>query len=148
MTIKSKPHRISLVVGDIGGDGHGKTGTHTISSNLPIGAVETAFEEGTKLLGFNLGEECRRQKHLPRDKWNKLADNGLTTEKAFMPFVDSYEKKDAEKALKKKNEPIALSGPAFTLIWLFIAQLGNKEFQWSFTEENMIVLGGYGLFDE
>lgn len=131
---------ITLVLGDWSDDGHGKTDTINIKSNLDKKDMEKAYEAGTKKLGFDfcgyVAEDYEDNK-LDDEKWNKLKELG-------------YQNEALEDEAEKYNDgEISLWTDSYTDIYLFIVKLGNDKFEFEYLvgEQNpQIRIGGYGLF--
>ena len=130
----SNTHRIDLIVGDWSGDGHGKSQTVVINSNLPKGELMAAYQAGTKLVGFDLGcDVCEEYEdnRMKREYKTKLLDLG------FRNFYDD----DPEEDTCYVDQDI------FTQIFLFICKLGNPSFEHQLIKsDSYLYIGGYGLF--
>lgn len=133
-------HIITLVLGDWSHDGHEKTETINIRSNLLKAGIEEAYALGTEKLGFDFCKEIAadyEDNMLDNEKWEALKKLG-------------YQDDDLEEDGIKYNEgDISLWTDSFTDIYLFIVKLGNDEFEFEYLSEvqnPQIKIGGYGLF--
>jgi len=142
---------ISLVLGDPSDDGHGKTDTFVIKSNLDQKDIEAAYKKGSEKLGFNLiNEVCEEYEDslLPKDKIDILVKNGFTIDN-LMSSSD-YDREDAEEAFEDdESSGFNINSEYFANTYLFIVKLGNKDFQYEMLKGKLnptIDIGGYGLF--
>lgn len=130
----SNTHRIDLILGDWSGDGHGQSQTVIINSNLRKDELLTAYEAGTKLVGFDLiNDVCEEYEdnRMKREYKTKLLDLG---------FPDFYED-------GLEEDTCYLDQELFAQIFLFICKLGNPSFEHEIVEsDSFIHIGGYGLF--
>jgi hypothetical protein len=142
-------NEITLVLGDWSDDGHGKTDIQIIRSNLDHKALLKAYNKGSKKLGFNfIDDDCADYEDgsLPRDHLVKLMEHGLKLEDIF---DTDYDLKKARDLLEdeQSEDGIGLWVDSFSAIFLFIAKLGNKDFEYGFVREgSRLNIGGYGLF--
>lgn len=141
-------YEIALVLGDWSDDGHGKTEIITIRSNLDHVAVDEAYDEGSKKLGFNFADTVcvdYEDSSISVDDMKRLMDHGLTLEELFKY---KYDLTEAKKALENAEQStIGLYADAFAAIYLFIAKLGNSQLEYKVVNEHSrINIGGYGLF--
>lgn len=139
------PHMINLVLGDWSGDGHSKTETVTILSNLEKKDVAKAYKKGTKKVGFNLTEEvCAEYEdnNISREQVEKLAELGIPKD----AYLDSY---DLEQDEEDSEDGFSLWTNGFAELWLRIAQLGNPDFKYEVTTHDSpnINIGGYGMYE-
>lgn len=145
------PHMINLVVGDWSGDGHSKTETVTVSSNLDKSAVLKAYKKGTKKLGFDLSQDVAADYEdnvVSKEQWEKFAAAGLTLEDLFGSSKGDID--DATEDLAGEEAPgFGVYAEAFAHLWLFIVRQGDSNFRYSINETDSpnINIGGYGLFD-
>jgi hypothetical protein len=122
-------HTVELVLGDWSDDGHGKTATFVITSNLDGSGIEKAYQAGTKILGFDFSEtvcEDYGDTSLPISVLEKLVEHGF--DKSTLECEDS------------------LWRDSFRDIYLFIVKLGEPNFEFSFILLDSLKIGGYGLF--
>lgn len=145
---KKLTHVTSLMIGDWSGDGHSKTITTVIRSNLDSEQIGEAYEKGSKKLGFNFIEEVAadyEDSSLDLDKLKALIDAGLNIKETF---AYDYEIKEVEKVLKDEDpEGYHLWTESYRSIFLFIVKLGDKDFKYEISQGNQITIGGYGLFE-
>lgn len=121
------PHQIELVIGDPGGDGHEKTRRYMINSTLDSTALWKAYKAGVKLLGFDFINTVAteyEERDISSDQVAKLIAAGYKID----PETDNVWRDD------------------FVDIFLFIARLGNHEFQSEKAKSESMDIGGYGLF--
>jgi hypothetical protein len=128
---------ISLVLGDWSSDGHGKTDTITLKSNLSRTEVVAAYEAGTKTLGFDFIEKVADEYEdgsLRNPELEILLSHGLN-----LKDVGIEDEVD-------EDEGVSLWVETYANIYLFIVKLGNKDFEYEFCGSDSIQIGGYGLF--
>lgn len=136
---KELKHRIRLVMGDPGGDGHGRSSERICASNLSGEELKQAYTAGTKLLGFdftaNICSEYEDSRVSTADA-EKLKALGCT---AF----DNVSKYDYD-----EDDGYSIWRDEYVAIYLFLCKLGNPEFEYKLVSDQMdyIEIGGYGLF--
>jgi hypothetical protein len=140
--------KVTLVVGDWSGDGHGQTDTIIIESNLDAKKIMSAYKKGSKKLGFDWINDVGAKYEdnlLPIDKLKKLIEHGLNLEEIFY----DWEVEEAQRLLKDDNSKgVQLWSHSYTTAFLFITKLGNKTFEYNFiVDDNRLNIGGYGLFE-
>jgi hypothetical protein len=127
-------HRIDLILGDPSGDGHGKSQTVVINSNLSKHELLAPYQAGTKLVGFDfINEVCKEYEdcRMKREYKTKLLELG---------FFDFYED-------GLEQDTCYLDQELFAQIFLFICKLGDTLFEYQIVESNSYInIGGYGLF--
>lgn len=139
---------ITLVLGDWSDDGHGKSETIVVGSNLDKDEVFKAYQKGSKKLGFNFIDKIAadyEDNWLSSDKLGKLMEHGITPEKFFS---NDYDLKQAKEALENEDG-VGLWTDSYAAIFLLIAKLGNETFEYEILPEDRssrINIGGYGLF--
>lgn len=127
---------INLSCGDESGDGHDKSQTVTIEilSNHNINDLITAYELGSKKLGFDFTnevcEEYEDSKILP-EYLDKLLSLGFVRDKDM----------DEDYGICELNTE------EYLRIYLFIVELGNPDIKTKFYVIPTIYIGGYGLFE-
>jgi len=131
-------HTINLVLGDYSHDGHSRTDTVTIISNLEKKDVVKAYKKGCEKVGFNLTDDvCADYEDMamPAEIAEKLKAAGIDPND-FVEVLD-------------ENLSFDYNGGAFAELWLRIAQLGNPDFKYKVTEDESpnINIGGYGLYE-
>jgi hypothetical protein len=128
---------INLVLGDWSGDGHEKTASIMISTNLSRQEIVDAYAAGTLIVGFDFSHEvcCEYEDHvIPHEKINKLIELGLQWD------VDMFD------AASSSDEECYLTHETYVLIYCFIVSLGREGFRYELCKNNDIHIGGYGLF--
>lgn len=127
---------VSLVVGDWSHDGHKQTDTITISSNLSSDLIETSYDIGKEILGFDFIQTC----------CVSYEDNQIE-----FKYVEKLEKAGYD----FKNEEKTNSGAVkvwdaglYANIYLFIVKLGHPDFEWEKTKSSDINIGGYGIYSD
>jgi hypothetical protein len=127
-------HIVELVVGDWSNSSHGKTRNFLISSNLPGTKVCKAYWDGVAILGFN-----------PEDfvaaYGNKTLSRAFAIKLIKLGIEDSEWSWDA-------NGNVDIYPGLFADIWLFVAKLGNPEFEFEKVEAYTVGIGGCGLFTQ
>jgi hypothetical protein len=129
-----KQNKIELIVGDWSNDGHGRTRMFTIASNLTKAELEKAYEAGVKIVGFDPKHfvEDYQQSYLPAEQILRLIELGI---------------KDWVAPDDDDDEDVEIYPDAYKDIWLFVAKLGNPEFEFELNvPSETIKVGGYGLF--
>lgn len=146
---------INLIVGDWSWDGHGKTETITIKSNLTSNEVEKAFEAGASILGYNIKQDCCRNfedNFIPIKLWNAFLD--ISKKYNLFPAWELGEHitpetvEDTEYGGHEETEEIGIDSDLFCSIYLVTCKIGNENFVWETVDnaEDQITIGGYGLF--
>ncbi len=139
-------HIITLSVGDWSGDGHGKSDSIVIRSNLDKKAIEKSYRKATKELGFDFCKDVCAEwedNNLPKEMLDALVERGLKTVKMDIDF-------DIERSKKDNEWEVHLWVNDYANIYLFIVALGNKEFQYIPLDGDInptIHIGGYGIYD-
>ena len=135
-------HTIELLMGDPSSDGHGKTATYVIESNLTRKEMDLAYEKGTEILGFDLCSDVATDYEdgsISGDYFKLLVKQGFGKKFEDVTYVNGLATVIPEK--------LYLDRYSFAEIFLFIVWLGNQTF--TFVESkanNQIEIGGYGLF--
>lgn len=130
---------INLVLGDWSNDGHGRTKTYTIDSNLSIDAINSAYKLGFSLIGHDIVKTVA-------DEYQSTSLCDFIVEALYN---NGFAFEDIEVYDKLNNEfiDIELDTDLYLKIYLFVVYLGNPEFSPQIIEQNKINIGGYGLFD-
>jgi len=131
---------INLVVGDWSDDGHGRTETITINTNLTRSEVQRAYKAGVELIGVDLTKEvCRdyEDHKIDDDTWKKFREAGLT--KTDVPV---WEEEDFEDI-----SSLWVCPKSFAYLYCFIVKKGDSSFEFKVVENKDLNIGGYGLFD-
>lgn len=133
-------HRIRLIMGDPGGDGHGRSEERICASNLSCEELKQAYMAGTKLLGFDFAANICSEygnSRMSTAYAEKLKALGCT---AF----DNVRKYDFD-----EDKGYTIWHEKYVAIYLFLCKLGNPEFEYELVSNRMprIYIGGYGLFD-
>lgn len=123
---------IELVAGDWSHDGHGRTGSFMIDSNLNLEEIEKAYKKATKMLGFDFcNEACTGYEE------NYLREDHIEAmEKCGLEVIYDYEEEDRKYVFSEE----------FVQMYLDIIKLGNESFRYSFVTGITKRIGGYGLF--
>lgn len=132
---KELKYVVNLILGDSGGDGHEKKSMTSIKSNCSKQEIKLAYQEGTKLVGFDLTKQVCSEyadNKISPEFYNKLVELGLPDE--------------CENEPECETEPVSLWLSSFTEIYLFIVKLGNPDFDYEFLQNSDIDIGGYGFF--
>ena len=132
---KELKHVVNLILGDSGGDGHEKESMTSIMSNCTKQEIKLAYQEGTKLVGFDLTKQVCYEfddREINREFYNKLVELGLPKNESDF---------DGD-----ENDPISIWLDDFTEMYLFIVKLGNPDFDYEFLQNSDIDIGGYGFF--
>ena len=133
------PFMINLVMGDWSGDGHSKTETITILSNIDKKAVEKAYKAGTKKTNVNFSDDVAsdyEDSTLPTEVVTKLAEHGFK--------IEDYSEDE-----EPTDRGYGIWTDGYALAWLFIAGVGNPDFKFEVIEDDSpnINIGGYGFFE-
>lgn len=124
-------HSHRIVIGDWSDDGHGKTETFEIKSNLSKKEIEKAYQEGSKLVGFDMIKDIcdsYEDSEFPKESYEKLVSLGCKVK--LTPY----------------NGVISPDFDEWKELFLFVTFLGDKNFQWKDVKSSDIRIGGYGLF--
>jgi hypothetical protein len=112
-------HTINLIMGDRGGDGHGKINTFIINSNLSLINLRAAYKLGSRIIEFDFinsvavdGEE----NILKTEYLNKLKSVGFDQEL----FIAGVENKRG----------VRIYPSEYANIVLFICKLGDNSFEY------------------
>jgi len=119
---------ISLLVGDWGGDGHEKSESFLVESNLSAEQIEEAYQKGSKILGFDFRE------WVGADYGDRELD-------------DAHKASLIKHKCMGKKETYGWDIELHIRIFLNIVKLGNNAFHYMFSQIPTIVVGGYGLFE-
>lgn len=136
---KELKHKIRLILGDPGGDGHGRSSEQIIASNLTGAEVKQAHRLGTKQLGFDFSANIcsdygdSRVSNIDAEKFKEL---GCT-------LFDEMESCDFD-----EDEGYSIWRDEYVKLYLFLCKLGNPEFEYERISNtmDMVHIGGYGLF--
>lgn len=131
-------HTIEMVTGDWSADGHSRTDTITIKSNLSSDNIKKAYDKGCGVIGFDLINtycEDYEDSQLPENVYQTLKKSG------FKKWDGSYEEPTEDEEGK-----YFVSYCEWPLLYLHIAKLGNKKLKYKVVEGNTLHIGGYGLF--
>lgn len=122
---------VNIIVGDWSDDGHGKTETFAIKSNITRDEIDKAYTQAIKtypkLNAFDSICEDYEDNSIPEDLLDELKLLGYQPPKWM------------EKEFRVSREE-------FVDIYLFIVKLGNPAFEYSHVNHNELTIGGYGLF--
>ena len=135
-------NKIDLCVGDWSGDGHEKTETISIESNLTAKEINAAYKIGAKKIKFDITKKIsvhHDDSTISRKQYNLLIKAGYKWQ--IQEFDEDPE--------KSKEDRINIGEPHhFACMWLFIAKLGNPDFEYNYVNSHaeVINIGGYGLF--
>lgn len=125
-----------ITMGDPSADGHGKSDTFLIGSNLTKNEVLKAYQAGTQLLETDLiNDFCADYEDciLPHSFITKLEEFGLPDD-----IVDNlYEEED--------DIGYSICHDEWVELFLFVCRLGNPIFEFK-QIDNCIDIGGYGLY--
>lgn len=144
-------HIISLVLGDWSSDGHGKTDTVNIKSNLDKNELFKSYKKGSKKVGFNfIDEVCSDYEDglLSKNYLNLLVKQGFTVD-SLGNDISISNLIEVTEAFEADSEGLDLDTETYTRIFLFITKLGNEKFQYEILKQKdspTIEIGGYGLF--
>lgn len=131
-------NRIALVVGDYSYDGHEKSLSFFIDSNLALVDLKKAYKKGVKKLGINVRKDVATDcadNMITLDRWKYFANAGCT-------IIDETHFKNGVYEIWDTK--------IFVDLWLFTAHIGDPEFEYSLIEDEdaSIGIGGYGLFTD
>ena len=134
-------HTITLITGDWSGDGHEKTDSVTISSNLSPKELEEAFIRGEKVIGIDFANQFRdyESNQLPFEMIQKMS-------KHFDTGYDVPQDIDPSEVDSSRYDETLYSND-YVHLWLEIAKIGNPELVYEFCKTGLTLsIGGYGLF--
>lgn len=133
---------INLVVGDWSNDGHGRTDTITISTNLSRSAVQKAYKAGAEVVGVDLTKDvCRdyEDHYIDDDVLDKFRKAGLTQ-------ADVPEWKEEDLSTIDASS-LWVGSEIFAHLYCFIVKKGAPAFEFTVVENKDLNIGGYGLFE-
>jgi len=126
------------------GDKRNHTDTVIIKTNFTIKQLKSAYIKGAKKIGFDLSKSiCTAfdDTQICFEDYSKLMDAGLIMKEIF-----KQEKYLIQKI--KYEDNLLVDIDSFAKIWLFIAKLGNKNFNYKIQNvKNVINIGGKGLLE-
>lgn len=136
-------HNITLVVGDPSNDGHGRSESVQILSNLTPEQMWEAYKKATEKIGFDFCEKVARtyeDSYIEQDIFQKLCDAGMNC-LGIQKDLERYDEDD-------EDSKWILDAVSYSQIFLAIVLLGNPEFCGRIVEDNSktMRIGGYGLF--
>lgn len=128
---------ISLVVGDMGGDGHEKIKKRYYRTNLPKQEVKDAYNKGVELLGIDITKYCQEYEDnsVPKEIIDKLLEKGFESEDLDLADIDIDSEEDRHH----------IYYTVYLDIWEFIAKAGASNLILEKIPDNDINIGGYGL---
>jgi hypothetical protein len=128
-------HQVILRTGDWSNDGHGKTNTISIKSNLSVEDIEGAYKKGCKIVKFDLSEDCCSQY-----EEGAITDDILKKLRKFPTLESAMD-------VQGRDDEGQTDSRRFTNLYLAIAKLGKPAFEYAIVPyDNIIDIGGYGLF--
>lgn len=125
---------IQLIVGDWSDDGHGKTDSVFVRSNLSVEETKAAFEKGDKNFKFSSYCSEYEDSNLPKDLVEKLKP--FLTKKELSEIYQEYD----------QNDSLSVSSDEFVYFWIAVARSGNPDLKIKVTKVNSITVDGYDLF--
>lgn len=132
--------KIALVLGDWSQDGHNKTETVLIESNLSKKEIEKAYQKGAEKAGISICDCCEDYED------NQLSPDQIEKLEAFIPGL----RKEFEKhgAVFEEDEDVRIYTDEFTFCYLETVKFGNPKFKYKIVKADSaeIQIGGYGLF--
>lgn len=134
--VDKMPYQIDLVIGDWTSDGHGKTKTITITSNLDKSDIEKAYSAGVKKTKVDFDEDVA----------SEYEDSCISTAIVDLLAEHGFKIEDYSEDEEPDSKGYILYNEGYCLAWLFIAQVGNPDFKYEFINNPNINIGGYGLF--
>ena len=132
-------HKINLVVGDWSDDGHGKTHTESIRSNLSKQEIEDAYERGIfKLDERSITDYCKEYESssAPMEFLNILEGHGFEVSK-----IEEY-----KESCDNDYDFCLINVKEYVDIYMFICEIGNNKLAWERVKGDNLNIGGYGLF--
>lgn len=139
---------ITLQLGDWSHDGHNVTEVYSIESNLSPEDLQKAYRRGVARIGIDIEDLCDtyQEGFIEEDDYRTLRANGLKDSDLVVPEED-YNNTSAPISLSVVDGCLAMDTKMFARLYLWCCRLGDEGFQWTFTEEPIFRIGGYGLFD-
>lgn len=144
--------KMNIVIGDWANDGHGRTETIHINSNLSPDTITEAFQKGSKKVGFNLKDIASHYEDntIPAKHLRKLIELGLEVapldEVSWEGCYDDDELHSFEDALAADDEDFSIDPKFFMKMYLFIAKQAEPTLQYAVIDVPSINIAGYGLF--
>jgi hypothetical protein len=136
--------KITLRIGDFGGDGHGRVKEIEVISNVSATEMQQAYILGSKKLGFHIKNLCSDYEESEIEK----KDYYLICELGFHSFAKKTDKSFEDDSWERKNR-IRINYNFFALMYLFACWLGNPKCEFKIEKKNyanIIDIGGYGFF--
>ena len=127
---------IRITAGDAWNDGHGKTDDILYDVNVSSKELEDYFEEGSKILGFNLTEQF--------EEYEDNVLSGDIYEKLKKQFPENSVVKSL--VIEPWETTRRMYSSQFIELYMMIAKLGCDQLTYSLAEYEEIDIGGYGLF--
>lgn len=130
--LEQMTYTLNLILGDWSHDGHEKTETITIKTNLSKEQIKSAYIKGSNLIGVDLIDEVAAE----------YEDSTLSLE-----YLEKFKKAGFE-----PNEDMFYKGfyeldtEEYTNLYFFVLKKGNENFEYEIIENEDIDIGGYGLF--
>lgn len=132
-------YTVHLLLGDLWNDGHGKSHSIVIETNLTTDQILESYKKGCEVLGFDVQKEIAAEygDNKLREKYSqRFEELGL----AWVWHVEGDE-----------DGPIDLDCDAYAELWLFAARLGAPKaigcaFVYNVITPDAVHIGGYGLF--
>jgi hypothetical protein len=143
------PLTIKLEVGDWSKDGHNQSDVFLIQSNLTQQEIELAYKEGCKLVGFDFSKICCQEyedSSIKAEHIKKLKAAGINF---GSDDPDSDDNPLEFEEIPNDDGSQSLRPKSFCNIYLEIAKLGNKDFNYKYiksSKDDSIKVGGYGLY--
>ena len=131
----SEKYIVRVVLGDEYDDGHGKSYSINIESNLKEKEIKKAYNIGSKKVNVNLLSLCEEFEccYIPKKEYDKLIDNGYKFSETTICYTE--------------DDTVDIQIDEYINIWLFLVKKGNENFEYSIIESDYEMnIGGYGLF--
>lgn len=133
---------VELNMGDWSDDGHGKTQSLIIQTNLTTTQISAAFDKGVKKIGLDITKCCinYEDNSLTKEQLEALKEAGWNLDNCW-----SYKYAKDTKQLDEEDS-FSLSPDEFVAIYIFTIQQGSSKFEYKKLDTKQINIGGYGLF--
>jgi hypothetical protein len=131
----SEKYIVRVALGDEYDDGHGKSYSINIESNLKEKEIKKAYNIGSKKVNVNLLSLCEEFEcsYIPKKEYDKLIDNGYKFSETTICYTE--------------DDTVDIQIDEYINIWLFLVKNGNENFEYSIIESDYEMnIGGYGLF--
>jgi len=140
------PNKMSLVLGDWSGDGHGKTSKVLVATNKTVQEIQDAYKASCKLTGveFNHNEDYteRKRNYVERRKFQISVDyeSGIKITSEVNKALAKHGMKIPKYIL---DEDFNDSEQEFTKLWFDFVKLSLPDLKYKIIEDNIPCINGH-----